>query len=128
LDTVYFLIYISISNPNSCLYARYISDNGQCPTWCFYSAFTDKVERICHFPTPGANCYSTVVVFCGAIIDSYWKNLVALGGESWNSGGEPASDSCIKLYQRTRCVMNLLNNISGNLHEEIYNEFLLVSR
>jgi hypothetical protein len=36
------------------------------------------------------------LIFCsyGAILDTYWKNLVALGGESFSFCREPASNRC----------------------------------
>jgi hypothetical protein len=66
-----------------------------------YSAVTDKVEGNCHFSAPGRNCCDVGKLFCfyGAMLDSYWENLVALGSESCSSCWESGSDSCVQLYQ-----------------------------
>jgi hypothetical protein len=76
-----------------------------------YSAFTDKVERNCHFPAPGRNCYNTgkLILLFFMKQHLYRENLVALGGESWSSRGGAVSVSCVELYQWTRCIFILVN-------------------
>jgi hypothetical protein len=49
-----------------------------------YSAFTDEVERYCHFPAPGRIYYNIgklILLFLWSELGSYRENLVALGGE-----------------------------------------------
>jgi hypothetical protein len=40
----------------------------------FYTAFTDKVERSCHFPAPGRNCYNT-----GKLILLFYVEILRTG-------------------------------------------------
>jgi hypothetical protein len=70
--------------------------------YTIYGVFTDKVERNCHFPAPGRNCYNVgklILLLYGMILHSYRENLVALGGESCSSSQEPGSDICFPVYQ-----------------------------
>jgi hypothetical protein len=67
-----------------------------------YSAFTDEVERSCHFPAPTGTAVKYVSFFYCLMVrylTRIGKNLVALGGESCSSSWEPGSDSCVQLYQ-----------------------------
>jgi hypothetical protein len=38
------------------------------------------------------------------VLDSYRENPAALGGESCTFSRDPGSDSCVQLYQWTRCI------------------------
>jgi hypothetical protein len=45
------------------------------------------------------NIGELILLFYGAILDSYQETLVALGGESCSSCQEPGSGSCVLVYQ-----------------------------
>jgi hypothetical protein len=40
-----------------------------------------------------------ILLFYGAILDLYWENLVALGGELCSFCRELESDSCVLIYE-----------------------------
>jgi hypothetical protein len=108
------LLYGAFNTYSGKLLLRSIRNPSFVPKWCrklrysrvhsrpYYSAFTDKVECSCQFPAIGRSCFqkvSSFYCFYGATLDTYRENLIALGGESWNSSREPGSDSCVQLYQ-----------------------------
>jgi hypothetical protein len=60
-----------------------------------YSALTDKPERKRHRDVIFSTSHyivKLILLFYGAILDSYRENLVALDGESCSSCREPGSD------------------------------------
>jgi hypothetical protein len=67
-----------------------------------YSVFTDKSQHSSHRDIIFSTFYnigSLILLFYGAILDSYRENLVELGGESYSCCREPGSDICVQLYQ-----------------------------
>jgi hypothetical protein len=64
-----------------------------------------KLNATVTFRLPAGTTVIWLYCFCGAILDSYLENLVALGGELCSSSREAGSDSCVQLHQWTHCVI-----------------------
>jgi hypothetical protein len=91
------------------------------------SAFTDEVKRNCSLTAPGRNCYNIgklILLFYGAILDSYQENLVALSGESCSIQHTGASPTLRWITYRISCWLTIL---SDAMREQwLFNSLLLL--
>jgi hypothetical protein len=75
-----------------------------------YTAFTDKVERSCHFQALGknwCNAGNLMLLPYGAILESKRKNLLAVSGEPYSSSLNVRSESFLRHPQRTHCIIKI---------------------
>jgi hypothetical protein len=76
-----------------------------------YSVFTDEVKATVTSQHPVETAIILVTIcysFYGATVHSYRENLIALGGELCSFSREPASDSCVQLYQRKHWLLSTI--------------------